>query len=196
MRIYLISLLGCFLFIPCISVAVTNPVFYHHEKSFTHPLELKVPQTYFVKTIVSYPNEKQLAFLKRAGKDIEELTIQYDFEFCSRIWHNSKTQQFKLNISTIKSHVGCVIPREISHGGDWIPSSLTIHSHPTQSEAVANSVDVLLNQSRYKVGDIIHIENKHFSKTDHLAGAGYLVVNGHLLYQDKTNAEIDFGSIE
>ncbi len=131
MKIHLKFFLGWIFLISCGISFASTPANFHHKKYFNPAPHYNVPQTYFVLTLVSYSNEKQLVFLKRAGKDIQNLTVKYDFEFCSRIWHNPKTQQYKLNISTIKSHVGCVVPKEVSEGGEWIPTSLKEQDVPT-----------------------------------------------------------------
>lgn len=153
-----------------------------------------LPSPIKIETIISQQDEPLIHFLKRAGQSIESLTVHYDFEFCSRIWQNIKTNQYELHVYTIQSHVGCLIPQEIENQ-DWNPSSLTIHSHPVIPIARANAIDVLLNQGKYNVGDKIQIESNHFSPIDRLAGAGYLIANGNLLYQDSTTYEVNFGSI-
>jgi hypothetical protein len=152
--------------------------------------------SYPVGDLVSVDGETSEAFLKRAGRIMEDLTYKYGFEFCSRIWLSEDGQHYMLNISTVKSHVGCVISGVTVTGGNWIPLNLTIHTHPQFYHSVANESDVLLNRGKYKVGDPITIFADRFSDTDFKSGPGFLVVQEHLLYQDGPSDVTDLGSID
>lgn len=144
-------------------------------------------------TWTSKPGESREDFVKRLAVPMHDYTAQTRFEACGILAHNMKTDQWRVQVTTNHSHMGCI--EVLFDDPDFIPQPLSIHTHPKGGGVTPNAQDVAMFPQRgMRVGyGRMSLDSEDFSQIDYTGGAGYVVLPGaglfgspSVLYQDGT----------
>lgn len=135
----------------------------------------------------------EITFAKEVGQYMSRYSGRTGYEACAEICRSSQGQ-WAAFIGTIGSHSSCKIEPHCPAG--FKPIDKTIHSHPTEKEFVANSVDFMIWEEPYQENHRVKTDDpKLFSESDFLR-PGYLVVYGQLYFQSGPHAIVELGSIQ
>ncbi|WP_296246279.1 hypothetical protein [uncultured Stenotrophomonas sp.] len=142
-----------------------------------------------VATYVSEPGEGKEAFLLRIASPVQEWTQSNEAEACAFIATDG--ERWGLKLITLRSQFECVFAYGVAPEG-MTTTRETFHSHPptnsggyiTLTEATKAAAKALGDASLDRI-KMMRVENEgEFSERDFKAGPGYLITNGHLLFQD------------
>lgn len=157
-------------------------------------------------TMQSHEGEELVDFLKRVGRVLHDFTSQTKFEACAAIGErDDHPNRYVAPIVTNGSHIACT--PDPSFLTDARDTEQTIHSHPVGDQKgrftyKVNKVDQQLmritsGQQRllHQRHHLINGRNDTFSPQDFAMGAGWLVADGNLLFQDGKDHVVLHGSI-
>ena len=132
--------------------------------------------------VVSAPGESREATLARAAGLARSYTASEGFEACALVCENGQGGT-ALRLTTNHSQLACRTQRDATGcPAGFSPTQETLHSHPHTDTVWVNPVDAaLLGLQR---GRRVEVMPHDFSRRDRANGAGYLVTETALLYQD------------
>ena len=149
------------------------------NQKVSHPTLRSAIDLIQVTTMVSKIDESKQEFLSRAGGLMEAYTLATGFEVCSNIYEGNG--RIGLVITSNNSHIGCVTvlrpPMQMNHTGE------TIHTHPASLQIRLNKNDEILSHFHRKRNAMFRPDPHVFSDTDYQNGAGYMVIQGKIKYQ-------------
>lgn len=151
-----------------------------------------------IAVIQGAPGESQDLVIARAAKVLKTYTEAHQLEACGDLTMNAD-QTLRIVLGTIDSHIGCISQTVPAPG--YVVLGLTIHSHPTRRSFSANPADIAANsvsessKAHLHNGETLSVHSSGFSKQDFLSH-GYLVANGHLLYQHGEGTTQDRGLVD
>jgi len=142
-----------------------------------------------VETYISAAGESKEAFLLRIAPAVSSWTAENQAETCAFVATDG--QRWGVKLITIRSQFDCIFAYGVAPTG-METTSETFHSHPPATQGGYIKLTDATRAAAKALGDpsirgvqTMRVENGgEFSERDFNAGAGYLVTNGHLLFQD------------
>lgn len=139
-------------------------------------------------TLHSQEGETLDAFALRAGVWFRNFTTSSGYEACGPILAAQEGEgRWAIPVFSNLSQVGCVMPEAAVEG--FAGTGETIHSHPVEKVVKTNGRDrvFMTGQSGRFHGarrQRQNVDSRTFSVTDFDSGAGYLVTDNKVLYQN------------
>ncbi len=177
MRLFPIALLG--LLLATQSVAANNLKFGHRGEV------LPVSK---IATFESREGEDLEAFVMRMGGWFRTFTTSSGYEACAYILKAADgSDRWAMPVYTNTSQIGCVMGEVAVEG--FVATGETIHSHPVERRIDPNAQDRVFMAGQSKRFNVERrqrrgVDPRTFSDTDFESGAGYLVADDKVLYQN------------
>lgn len=148
---------------------------------------------YAISAFTSATGEGKIDFLKRVAVPLADFTKVNGVEGCSNICYSAERTQWAVAFSTVNAHAVCLVNSYCAKG--FTNTGEYIHSHPAGETYRVNHADKVFLGAYVKLGNTQRGHGLSFSKDDVLAGPGYLVAEGQLLYQSGPGATESLGPI-
>lgn len=140
-----------------------------------------------IKDLRQIKGESKQQFLIRVGAELNKFSTVTNYEGCGRLARHADGS-YSIRLHTNLSHKGCIVLSSYVLA-DFEPINDLIHSHPVRSPVVFTKDDAVLAKGEAYAGMRVDVVTKTFSLQDYDIGAGWLVADGKLMWQNGKGTE-------
>lgn len=150
-------------------------------------------------TLHSREGETLDAFALRAGVWFRNFTTGSSYEACGPVMVSSQEEgRWAIPVFSNLSQLGCAMPEAVVEG--FVATGETIHSHPVEKVVKPNARDRVFvagqsNRFNAERRQRRTVDSSKFSATDFASGAGYLVADNKVFYQNGPSSVRQVGEL-